>query len=162
EERRKQRPGLTDVVLDDELAQEYGYYEIPSQPVTDYKTQFFTLPGGLFRSAVQTSEERDAELKERYKDDPARPERLQKADAEREAELKLRAERKVPLTIRVVCDSPTQYVGMARYDLYGRLDEPGRGEQWLFMLNFFKGAFGLWLLLALVIGLAVVLSTYLN
>jgi hypothetical protein len=51
---------------------------------------------------------------------------------------------------------------MAKYDFYVRLDDPGGPEQWYFGLNFFKGAFGLWLMIALVIGLAVVLSTYLN
>ena len=51
---------------------------------------------------------------------------------------------------------------MSRYDLYVRLDDSQGSETRLFAINFFKGAFGLWLRLALVIGLAVVLSTYLS
>jgi hypothetical protein len=52
---------------------------------------------------------------------------------------------------------------MAKYDLYLRLDDPGAGsEKWLFAANFFKGAFGLWLRLGLILGVAVTLSTYLS
>src|SRR5262249_50455432 len=64
---------------------------------------------------------------------------------------------------KVRCTDPTQYVGMARYDLYLRLDDPeGGSEQAAFSWNFFKGAVGLWFRLCLVIGLGVVLSTYLS
>lgn len=66
------------------------------------------------------------------------------------------------LTLAVTCDSVTQYVGMARYDLYVRLDDAKGEDRVGFALNFFKAAFGLWLLLALVIGLSVVLSSYLS
>ena len=66
------------------------------------------------------------------------------------------------LTVRVTCESATQYVGMAKYDLYLRLDDARFSETSLFAMNFFKGAFGLWLRLALIIGLAVVVSTYLS
>jgi hypothetical protein len=52
---------------------------------------------------------------------------------------------------------------MAKYDLYWRLDDPQRGgEVFAFILNFYKGMFGLWLRLCLVIGIAVALSTYLS
>jgi hypothetical protein len=51
---------------------------------------------------------------------------------------------------------------MNQYDLYLRLDDPEGSEKALFALNFYKAAFGLWLVLALVIGVAVVLSTYLS
>jgi len=51
---------------------------------------------------------------------------------------------------------------MARYDFYLRLDQTGRSEKLLFAWNFFKSSFGLWLQLALVVGLAVCLSTYLK
>jgi hypothetical protein len=71
-------------------------------------------------------------------------------------------QKRYPLQVRVVPDDATQYVGMAKYDFYARLDDPSGPEQFWFGLNFFKGSFGLWLLIALVIGLAVVLSTYLN
>ncbi len=66
------------------------------------------------------------------------------------------------LQLRVRCTSPTQYVGMAKYDLYAREDEPGGSERLEFAWNFFKTSFGLWLRLALMIGLAVALSTYLS
>ncbi len=67
-----------------------------------------------------------------------------------------------PLTVRVTCESPTQYIGMARHDLYFRMDESGRADRFWFAVNFFKGGFGLWLRLCLIIGLAVALSTYLS
>ena len=67
------------------------------------------------------------------------------------------------LEVKVRCNSHTQYVGMAKYDLYLRQDDPSGGaEKWLFAANFFKGAFGLWLRLGLVLGIAVTLSTYLS
>ncbi len=66
-----------------------------------------------------------------------------------------------PLQVRVTCNDRAQYVGMAKYDLYLRQDDPDAGEDRLrFAANFFKGAAGLWLRLVLVTGLAVALSTY--
>lgn len=60
------------------------------------------------------------------------------------------------VTVTVKCESPSQYVGMARYDFY-LLDSEG-----FFWTNFFKGMIGLWLRLCIVIGLAVTASTYLS
>jgi hypothetical protein len=135
---RKKRgsAAIRDRERDDRLAYEYGYFEIEAQPVTDFRTQTFELPAGLFRNAAE--------------DDP-----------EREQSLKEAKQKKIPLTARVLCESPSQYVGMAKYDFYVRLDS-GRAERASFAYNFYKGAFGIWMRLALVIGLAVVLSTYLN
>jgi hypothetical protein len=66
-----------------------------------------------------------------------------------------------PLQVRVTCNNRTQYVGMAKFDLYLRMDDPDAGDDRLrFAMNFCKGAGGLWLRLMLVIGLAVTLSTY--
>jgi ABC-type transport system involved in multi-copper enzyme maturation permease subunit len=65
------------------------------------------------------------------------------------------------LRVRVTCNTRSQYVGMAKHDLFLRLDS-GQGDVWLFALNFYKAAFGLWLQIALVIALSVVLSTYLH
>ena len=66
-----------------------------------------------------------------------------------------------PLQVRVTCNDRTQYVGMAKFDLYLRMDDPDAGDDQLrFALNFFKGTVGLWLRLVLMIGLAVALSTY--
>jgi ABC-type transport system involved in multi-copper enzyme maturation permease subunit len=135
---RKERGAVHNPEKDSELAEKLGYYEINSLPVTDFHTQSFTLPAGLVRNAAGEDSERDAELKAR---DERRPPALQ---------------------VRITCDSPTQYVGMARYDLYFRLDNPGAWDKWLFAFNFLKAAFGLWLRLALIIGVAVVVSTYLS
>lgn len=135
EEMRK--AGTPEATISNELSKKFGFFEINAQPVTDYRTQFFLLPGGIFRNALD-------------------------ADPQRASELKATGETRPLLTVRVTCDSFTQYVGMARYDLYMRLDDTSTSEQTRFSLNFFKGAFGLWLQLALIIGLAVVLSTYLN
>ena len=67
------------------------------------------------------------------------------------------------LRVEVRCTDPTQYVGMARYDLYFRLDDPeGGSERMSFAWNFLKGSVGLWFRLCLVIGLGVALSTYLS
>lgn len=65
-----------------------------------------------------------------------------------------------PLTVQVACES-SQYVGMAKHDLYVRTDDPagGRDTFW-FALNFYKSSFGLWLRVSLLVGLAVALSTY--
>jgi hypothetical protein len=132
------KEGKADADINQQLASKYGFFEIDSQPVTDYRTLSFVLPGALFQNLLA-------------------------ADPEAESELKSRGEVKVPLRIRVLCDSPTQYVGMAKRDLYLRLDDSGVGSDTAgFCLNFFKGAFGLWLQLALLIGLAVAMSTYLN
>src|SRR5262249_44389204 len=49
-----------------------------------------------------------------------------------------------------------QYIGMARHDMY-LLD-----KEYPFWLNFLKGASGIWLLLLVVLGLNLSLSTYLS
>lgn len=65
------------------------------------------------------------------------------------------------LMIQVSCLEPTQYIGMARYDLYLRLDDDNAGLNKLwFGLNYLKGTLGLWMQLLLVVTIAVVLSTY--
>jgi hypothetical protein len=115
----------------DALAEKYGYFEIQNQGVTDYHTQRFEVPAGLFKNAVGS--------------DPKRT----KGDAP-------------AVTLKVTCASPSQYVGMARHDLYARLDRTEGTDYAGFSLNFFKAAFGLWLLMALVIGLSVVMSSYLS
>lgn len=116
----------------DKLAEELGYFEVLSVPVVDYNILSFSVPGGLFRGATAA---------------PAQA---------------VGGQRRFPLQVRVVPDDATQYVGMAKYDFYVRVDDPKGPEQLYFAWNFFKGAFGLWLQIALVIGVAVVLSTYLN
>jgi hypothetical protein len=133
-ERLRKAPNRpSEAEIDDKLAEEFGYYVVPSKDITDYHTLYVDVPGGLFRNAakVQPTEEGDAP----------------------------------PLQARVSVSrqSVTQYVGMAKHDLYVRLDDPrGGGEKAAFAWNFCKGAFGLWLRLCLVIGLATALSTYLS
>jgi hypothetical protein len=131
--RRREANRPSDLDIDNELSEKYGYYEVPGKEVTDYHTQSLELPGGLFKSALKGGGSREGGA--------AKP----------------------ALEVRVRCNSPTQYVGMAKYDLYLREDDPSGGaEKALFAMNFFKGSFGLWLRLALIIGLAVALSTYLS
>ncbi len=67
------------------------------------------------------------------------------------------------IRVEVRCNDHTQYIGMAKYDLYLRLDDPESGsERAAFAWNFLKGSTGLWFRLCLVIGLGVALSTYLS
>jgi ABC-type transport system involved in multi-copper enzyme maturation permease subunit len=125
----------TDAEIDDQLAEQFGYYLVPAKDITDYHTQYMEVPAGLFRNALQGQV------------------------AARSA----KGETTPPLQVRVRCRSQTQYVGMAKYDFYWRVDDPhGGGEKAAFAFNFYKGIFGLWLLLCLVIGLSVALSTYLS
>src|SRR5206468_1965238 len=77
-------------------------------------------------------------------------------DAQRLSEYEQRGESRPPLRIVVQCESPQQYLGIARHDLYIVGAEKG------YALNFFKGAAGLWFQLCLVIGMAVTCSTYLS
>jgi hypothetical protein len=52
---------------------------------------------------------------------------------------------------------------MARYDLYFRADNPEGGRDTLaFIINFYKGALGLWMLCVLIVALAVFISTELG
>jgi ABC-type transport system involved in multi-copper enzyme maturation permease subunit len=60
------------------------------------------------------------------------------------------------MSVTIKCDSGGQYVGFAKYDFYILASEG------TFALNFMKGTIGLWLRLLIVIGLGVVLSTYLS
>jgi ABC-type transport system involved in multi-copper enzyme maturation permease subunit len=70
---------------------------------------------------------------------------------------------KPQLSVRVRCEDRTQYVGMARRDFYFRLDDHHAGADTVwFGWNFFKGAFGIWLRLCLVLGVALACSTYLS
>jgi hypothetical protein len=65
--------------------------------------------------------------------------------------------------VRLAVNSASQYVGMAKYDMYFRQDDPDAShDRTLFAYNSYKWATGLWLRLCLLIGLAVALSTYLS
>jgi len=128
-----------------QLAEEFGYFELLSVEVKDYHTQYIEVPVGVLNNAARPPGEAD---KDRQK------ELLQK-----------RKWPAPPLRVRVRCDNPAQFLGMAKYDLYFRLDRDDlspAGNRLRFGVNFFKGAFGLWLRLCLIIGLAVAVSTYLS
>ncbi|MBY0524172.1 MAG: hypothetical protein K2R98_12275 [Gemmataceae bacterium] len=126
EEKTKPNP-LTDEQIADKLAEKYGYFEFRSKEITDYHTLGFKVPAGLFRNAQKS---------ERAERDPSK---------------------KAPLVVAFVrCESASQFIGVARHDLY-LLDAEG-----YFSLNFFKGAIGMWCSLCLVIGVAVACSTYLS
>lgn len=74
-----------------------------------------------------------------------------------------RTSRAPALRVTVRCESPTQYLGVAKYDLYLLASDQSEGADLAgFGLNFFKGAVGLWFRLCLVIGLGVACSTYLS
>ncbi|HEV8059942.1 MAG TPA: ABC transporter permease [Gemmataceae bacterium] len=60
------------------------------------------------------------------------------------------------MTVTVKCESGGQYLGFAKYDFYILASEG------MFAVNFLKGTIGLWLRLVIVVGLGVVLSTYLS
>jgi ABC-type transport system involved in multi-copper enzyme maturation permease subunit len=129
----------------DKLGEEFGFFEVPSMEVKDYHTQGIEVPAGVFRNAAKPAGD---------------------ADRERMEELRRRREwPAAPFRVRVRCDSPAQFVGMATRDLYFRLDSEDAGgtmNRVRFAMNFFKGGFGLWLRLCLMLGLAVALSTYLS
>jgi ABC-type transport system involved in multi-copper enzyme maturation permease subunit len=139
--RKEERANLRDrheADVDNELAKEFGYYEIDSFAVTNFKTMSRDLPGGLFENAEQK--------------DPKAREILQ-----------ARGFNPSELEVRVRCLDRQEYVGMARYDLYLRQDDPNTaGEARWFALNFLKGTTGLWMRLMLVIAIATALSTYLS
>ena len=132
------RNGKSDAQIENELAEKYGYFVYPSKPIFDYQTLSLDIPAGLFKNASTEDNNRATELR----------------SSNREIE---------PIKVKVICLDPTQYIGMAKYDLYFRADDPdSTNEKLWFSLNFFKGSMGLWLRMCLVTGIAVCLSTYLT
>jgi hypothetical protein len=137
-EAAKQAGGKSDIDIENELAEELGIYVLLSQEVTNDHTQTLVIPAGILRAANKAAAQSAARADNKASVDPA----------------------KEPLQIRVTCNNRTQYVGMAKFDLYLRMDDPdGSDDRSRFALNFFKGASGLWMQLLLVIGVAVTLST---
>jgi hypothetical protein len=142
-EREKNNADLDEI--DDRLAEKYGYYELASKEIRNLHTYFVDLPGGLFRHAAARPVQKPAFPAAQQADRPA-------------------------LMVKVRCESRTQYVGVAKYDLYLRPDydfglsdeEAAKRDQMRFMVNFVKGQSGLWFSLCLVVGVAVALSTYLS
>ncbi|HVK09187.1 MAG TPA: hypothetical protein VM597_10460 [Gemmataceae bacterium] len=122
------RPGTPEWAKVNELAEKYGRYVFTGKQIFDYHTTSIPVPTGLFKSAAQAKQNPDAKS----------------ADPTRAA-----------LRVEVKCDTPSQFVGVAKYDLYF-LESEGN-----FSLNYFKGAAGLWFRMVIAITLAVCLSTYL-
>jgi hypothetical protein len=144
-QKERQRPGADFDEIDDRLAEKYGCYELATKEIRNLHTYSLDIPGGLFRHAAANSAPRLTFNSSVYGDRP-------------------------PLTIKARCDSRTQYVGVAKYDLFLRPDydfgltpqEAANRDRVRFMLNYAKGQTGIWFALVLVTALAVALSTYLS
>jgi hypothetical protein len=135
ESERRQRKAANDPNADNELAKKYGYFEFPAKDVG--RSFSLDVPGGIFEHALQSDDALRQELAQR---------RIERA----------------PVELRIRCDTRTQYVGMARYDLYFRADNDGENDRARFVANYAKGQLGLWFRLCFVIGVAVAASTYLS
>jgi hypothetical protein len=143
EAKQKNQPAPSRAVLDKwnaeskekiewDLRKEFGVYQIKNQGVTDYHTQFLTVPGRMFEILREQAPGPDD------KDSDGKP------------------KPKMQVYVNVENDfaSWQQLVGMAKPDLYFLVaDEP-------FFLNFFKGALCIYMIACLVLGVAVVGSTY--
>jgi ABC-type transport system involved in multi-copper enzyme maturation permease subunit len=125
------RPGDANWKRVDELAERYGRYVYRNWQIFDYHTSSIPVPAGLFRNAADGT--------------PRKEESLPGTKAT-----------SVPrLQVQVKCETPSQFVGVARYDLYF-LESEGN-----FSANYFKGAFGLWYRLVIALAIAIACSTYL-
>jgi hypothetical protein len=111
-----------------EVAGKFGYYEYRSKEIVDNHVFSIVVPSELFAKALEGGEPTSPRA-------GARPARVQTF---------------------VKCDSRTQFLGVAKYDMYLLAGDGG------FALNFFKGAFGLWLVIAMAAAIAVACSTYLS
>ena len=131
-------PGSPEWDVANKLASEFGFYEIVTREVYDYHPFTVLVPAGLFANAAAAT------------DDAGKPRPAQTGpDGQPLAAL-------VPqVDVFVKCETPSQMLGMAEGDLYLLEAEQSFGQ------NFFKAAVGLWCRLVVLIGLAVVCSTYL-
>jgi hypothetical protein len=121
------RPGGPGWAEINQLAEEYGCFERRGVQVFDYQIGGIEIPAGLIRNALSGDPGTDADGKP------------------------------IPrLSVYVKCETPSQQLGMAEYDLYLlEYEQP-------FTLNFVKGMVGLWCWLCIIVGLAVAWSTYLS
>jgi hypothetical protein len=149
---RLRKESKSEAEINNTIAEQFGVYEVKAMPVFNFHTQGFAVPGGLFRNQSLGQQE----LRKRLQDLQDKGTLSQADEAERAAiESALRGARG-PLQVRARCDSRTQFLGMAQYDLYLLAAEQP------FALNFFKGAIGLWFWVCLATGVAVACSTYLS
>jgi hypothetical protein len=125
------KPGEPNWAKVDALAEKYGRYIYRNWQIFDYHTSAIPVPAGLFRNAAAGTPRADGAMQ-------AGPGRAARR-----------------LQVQVKCETPSQFVGAARYDLYLLESESS------FSANYFKGAFGLWFRLVIALGIAVACSTYL-
>lgn len=121
-------PGSPNWVKVNALAERYGRYVYQNWQIFDYHTSRIAVPGGLFRNASTLPESASSTQ------GPGGSSRR--------------------VQVRVKCETPSQFVGVARYDLYF-VESEGN-----FSLNYFKGAVGVWFRLVIAISIAITLSTY--
>ncbi len=115
-----------------EIAQKYGRFEWRGQEVFDYHTIAFSIPDSFFKNALEGKPNRN--------DSPLG------VTSDGTPNL---------IRVSVKCETPSQFIGMARWDLYF-IEAEGA-----FIVNYCKGAFGLWLRTLIVIAIAIAMSTYL-
>jgi hypothetical protein len=130
EKLRNIRPSDPDWAKVDALAEKYGRYVVSNWQIYDYHTSAVPVPAGLFRNALDGTPAPDGQIQTQG-----------------------RNLRRVQVTVR--CDTPSQFVGAAKHDLYFLQSEGS------FSFNYFKGALGLWFRLVIAIALAIACSTYL-
>jgi hypothetical protein len=126
------QPGTANWAKVNEVAERYGRYEYKNWQIFDYHTSTIPVPAGLFRNAASGTPDRDGMIQA----GPTQPARR--------------------LAVLVKCETPSQFVGVARYDLY-LLESEGN-----FSLNYFKGSVGLWFRVVIALAIAIALSTYLS
>jgi ABC-type transport system involved in multi-copper enzyme maturation permease subunit len=114
----------------DALAERYGRFVYNNWQIFDYHTSSIDVPAGLFRNAAAGTPGRESLIQ----GPPGAPDRR--------------------LQVQVKCETPSQFIGAAKYDLYF-LESEGS-----FSLNYFKGAMGLWFRLVIALAIAIALSTY--
>jgi ABC-type transport system involved in multi-copper enzyme maturation permease subunit len=119
-----------------ELCKEFGIFQVQGVSVKDYHTQSIPVRAKVFQ-----------EFEERFRKFPS--------DAKDDSGKKMPAMR---IMVNVENDrfSRLQLVGMARHDLYLLVEDRD------FFVNFFKGSFCIYLLACIVLGLAIICSTYLS
>lgn len=115
----------------DALAERYGRYMFQNKQIFDYHTTSIPVPGGLFRNAAAGTPDRESLTQGRPGTSARR------------------------LQVQLKCETTSQFVGAAKYDLYF-LESEGN-----FSFNYFKGAFGLWFRLVVALAIAIAISTYL-
>ena len=119
-----------------EIAEKYGRFEYAGLAISDYHTYKMMVPPGIFKNAL-SGKNQDFGIQG--------PEKTRMREA--------------LVQVRIRCDSPSQFVGVADLDLYF-MESEGRSN-FAYVVNVFKAGIGRWARLAIVIGLAVSASTYL-